>query len=78
MRRRIPSGIVTCVGGQTANNLTPLLSRYGIQIIGTSSENVDKAEIDPNLVGFSTSSRLSNRHGRSLLTYQRQRGLQWK
>lgn len=39
-----PSGIVTCVGGQTANNLTPLLSRYGIQIIGTSSENVDKAE----------------------------------
>ena len=39
-----PSGIVTCVGGQTANNLTPLLSRHGIQIIGTSSENVDKAE----------------------------------
>jgi carbamoyl-phosphate synthase large subunit len=39
-----PSGIVTCVGGQTANNLTPLLSRYGIRIIGTSSENVDKAE----------------------------------
>lgn len=39
-----PSGIVTCVGGQTANNLTPLLSRNGIKIVGTGSENVDKAE----------------------------------
>lgn len=39
-----PTGIVTCVGGQTANNLTPLLSRSGIQVIGTKSENVDKAE----------------------------------
>jgi carbamoyl-phosphate synthase large subunit len=39
-----PTGIVTCVGGQTANNLTPLLSSAGIRIIGTKSENVDKAE----------------------------------
>jgi carbamoyl-phosphate synthase large subunit len=39
-----PTGIVTCVGGQTANNLTPLLSSSGIRIIGTKSENVDKAE----------------------------------
>jgi carbamoyl-phosphate synthase large subunit len=39
-----PTGIVTCVGGQTANNLTPKLAKNGIQIIGTSSEDVDKAE----------------------------------
>jgi carbamoyl-phosphate synthase large subunit len=39
-----PTGIVTCVGGQTANNLTPLLSSSGIRIIGTKGENVDKAE----------------------------------
>ena len=39
-----PSGIVTCVGGQTANNLTPYLAKYGVNIIGTSSEDVDRAE----------------------------------
>jgi carbamoyl-phosphate synthase large subunit len=39
-----PTGIVTCVGGQTANNLTPKLAKKGIRIIGTSSEDVDRAE----------------------------------
>jgi carbamoyl-phosphate synthase large subunit len=39
-----PSGIVTCVGGQTANNLTPHLARAGVKIIGTSSNAVDTAE----------------------------------
>ena len=38
------SGIVTCVGGQTANNLTPYLTKYGVEIIGTSSDGVDRAE----------------------------------
>jgi len=39
-----PTGVVTCVGGQTANNLTPKLAKNGIRIIGTASEDVDKAE----------------------------------
>ncbi len=39
-----PTGVVTCVGGQTANNLTLRLAKNGINIIGTSSENVDRAE----------------------------------
>jgi carbamoyl-phosphate synthase large subunit len=39
-----PSGIVTCVGGQTANNLNPYLAKYGVNIIGTRSEDVDRAE----------------------------------
>jgi carbamoyl-phosphate synthase large subunit len=39
-----PTGVVTCVGGQTANNLTPKLAKNGIKIIGTSSEDVDRAE----------------------------------
>ena len=39
-----PTGIVTCVGGQTANNLTLKLAKNGIKIIGTSSEDVDRAE----------------------------------
>lgn len=39
-----PTGVVTCVGGQIANNLTPKLSGNGINIIGTSSEDVDRAE----------------------------------
>ncbi|HYX56632.1 MAG TPA: carbamoyl-phosphate synthase (glutamine-hydrolyzing) large subunit [Nitrososphaeraceae archaeon] len=38
------SGIVTCVGGQTANNLAPHLTKYGVKIIGTSSDGVDRAE----------------------------------
>jgi carbamoyl-phosphate synthase large subunit len=39
-----PSGIVTCVGGQTANNLTPYIAKYDVKIIGTNSEDVDRAE----------------------------------
>ena len=37
-------GIVTCVGGQTANNLTPKLAKHGINLFGTSAEDVDRAE----------------------------------
>jgi carbamoyl-phosphate synthase large subunit len=39
-----PSGVITCVGGQIANNLTPYLSKHGVKIIGTSSGDVDRAE----------------------------------
>jgi carbamoyl-phosphate synthase large subunit len=39
-----PKGIVTCVGGQTANNLTLSLSKNGINIMGTSAHDVDRAE----------------------------------
>ncbi len=38
------TGIVTAVGGQTANNLTPNLAKNGIKIIGTSYEDIDRAE----------------------------------
>ncbi len=37
-------GIVTAVGGQTANNLTPKLAKNGINIVGTSFEDIDRAE----------------------------------
>jgi carbamoyl-phosphate synthase large subunit len=39
-----PAGIVTCVGGQTANNVAPKLAKQGVNIVGTSSEDVDQAE----------------------------------
>ena len=39
-----PKGIITCVGGQTANNLTPGLAEHGINIMGTSARDVDRAE----------------------------------
>jgi carbamoyl-phosphate synthase large subunit len=39
-----PTGVVTCVGGQTANNLTPKLAKNKVNIIGTSAEDVDSAE----------------------------------
>src|SRR5438132_7664755 len=38
------TGIVTAVGGQTANNLSPKLAKNGIKIIGTSFEDIDRAE----------------------------------
>lgn len=37
-------GVVTCVGGQTANNLVPHLAKSNINIIGTSATDVDRAE----------------------------------
>ena len=39
-----PKGIITCVGGQTANNLTPGLAKSNIRIMGTSAHDVDRAE----------------------------------
>jgi carbamoyl-phosphate synthase large subunit len=39
-----PKGVITCVGGQTANNLTPGLAQHGVTILGTSAHDVDRAE----------------------------------
>lgn len=39
-----PKGVITCVGGQTANNLTPGLAECGVDIMGTSAYDVDRAE----------------------------------
>lgn len=39
-----PAGVVCCVGGQTANNLITKLAASGVKILGTSSENLDRAE----------------------------------
>lgn len=39
-----PLGVVCCVGGQTANTLIPKLSSYGVKLLGTSSQNLDRAE----------------------------------
>ena len=39
-----PDGVITCVGGQTANNLTLSIAKHGIKILGTSAVDVDKAE----------------------------------
>ncbi len=38
------AGIVTCVGSQLAQNLTPLLQAAGVPILGTSPESIDTAE----------------------------------
>ncbi len=38
------AGVVSCVGSQLAQNLTPLLHMCGIPILGTSSESIDTAE----------------------------------
>ena len=39
-----PKGVITCVGGQTANNLTPGLAAHNVNILGTSAVDVDRAE----------------------------------
>ncbi|HUJ78366.1 MAG TPA: carbamoyl-phosphate synthase (glutamine-hydrolyzing) large subunit [Thermoplasmata archaeon] len=37
-------GVVTCVGSQLAQNLTPLLATCGIPILGTTPESINSAE----------------------------------
>ncbi len=39
-----PHGVVVSVGGQIPNNLALRLHRHGVPILGTSAENIDKAE----------------------------------
>jgi carbamoyl-phosphate synthase large subunit len=38
------AGVVTCVGSQLAQNLTPLLHACGVPILGTAPESIDTAE----------------------------------
>ncbi|MCC7568289.1 MAG: carbamoyl-phosphate synthase (glutamine-hydrolyzing) large subunit [Candidatus Methanofastidiosa archaeon] len=42
--RESPRGIVLCVGGQTSNNLAPFLSKSGVKILGTTTQDIDRAE----------------------------------
>ncbi len=39
-----PLGAIVSVGGQTPNNRAQALHKYGINILGTSPENIDRAE----------------------------------
>lgn len=39
-----PEGVVVQFGGQTAINLAEKLTKYGVKVLGTSLENLDKAE----------------------------------
>jgi carbamoyl-phosphate synthase large subunit len=39
-----PSGVIVSVGGQTPNNRAKALHNYGAHVLGTSPENIDKAE----------------------------------
>lgn len=39
-----PLGVVTCVGGQIANNLVPSLEMHGVRILGPSGKAVETAE----------------------------------
>ncbi len=39
-----PEGIIVCVGGQVANNLAVPLAKAGYHLLGTSAENIDRAE----------------------------------
>jgi carbamoyl-phosphate synthase large subunit len=39
-----PYGVIVSVGGQTPNNRVKALHQYGIPILGTSAENIDRAE----------------------------------
>lgn len=39
-----PYGVIISVGGQTPNNRAHSLNAYGAHILGTSSENIDRAE----------------------------------
>jgi carbamoyl-phosphate synthase large subunit len=38
------AGVVTCVGSQLAQNLTPLLQMCGIPVLGTAPQSIDTAE----------------------------------
>jgi len=43
-RKEKPLGVIVSVGGQTPNNLAMKLAENGVNILGTSAENIDRAE----------------------------------
>ncbi len=40
----LPEGIIVSMGGQVPNNLAPRLHKVGVRILGTSPEDIDRAE----------------------------------
>ena len=39
-----PEGVIVSVGGQTPNNRAKAIHKYGVNILGTTPENIDRAE----------------------------------
>jgi len=39
-----PEGVIVSTGGQVSNNLAPRLNSHGVKILGTSPEDIDRAE----------------------------------
>ena len=63
-----PHGVITCVGGQTANNLTPELAENKIPILGTAAVDVDRAENRSTFSSVLDSMHIRQPPGRRLLT----------
>jgi len=40
----LPEGVIVSMGGQVANNLAPRLDKQNVRILGTSAEDIDRAE----------------------------------
>ena len=40
----LPEGVIVSMGGQVANNLAPRLDQQSVRILGTSAEDIDRAE----------------------------------
>jgi carbamoyl-phosphate synthase large subunit len=40
----LPEGVIVSMGGQVSNNLAPRLHKAGVRILGTSPDDIDKAE----------------------------------
>ena len=63
-----PHGVITCVGGQTANNLTPELAENKIPILGTAAVDVDRAENRSTFSSVLDSMHIRQPPGRRSLT----------
>ena len=57
------AGVVTCVGSQLAQNLTPLLQMCGIPVLGTAPGSIDMAENRAEFARLLERLRIRNRPG---------------
>ncbi|MCI4365378.1 MAG: carbamoyl-phosphate synthase (glutamine-hydrolyzing) large subunit [Thermoplasmata archaeon] len=67
-------GVVTCVGSQLAQNLTPLLQMCGIPILGTTPESIDMAEDRSRFAGLLERLRIPQPAWRAFTTLDRASG----
>ena len=66
-----PAGVIVSLGGQTAINLSASLTEFGVKIIGTDTEAIEKAENRDSFEKVVTSANIAQPYGKAVTNIEK-------